>query len=471
MNARFRILNSFMLPLALSVLLPLAAWAGNDCQAAFSWEEYNGPLPQVGGIVFSNESAGDFEFQSWNFGDGNVSSTMEPQQTHFFTNSGSYEVCLTVWNSDQSCNSKTCLSVSISLSGNPCSQNECVLPGDVNLDGQANHLDLITLAQGYGAEGPVRPNASIAWVPQEAPDWNQTTAEGINFKHLDCDGNGLINTADVLAITTNYNPNLIEDNGGETNDPSVYIEFEKDTIFVPADATEPIEFYANVYIGTEDRPIDALNGLALSLHYDTTHVLEANGIGIDYEEASFFGPTPEVLPFELNLRPNRQFDMAFTRTDQRQVGGYGAVAQMRFIVEADIIDGRASGVDSEVFDLPIKSASAVDSLGNELPLSLRNQAAYIVFVKQVRTSTSDPKLAEAARIYPNPTTEWLHIDAIANTKLQAVQIFDATGRMVLSNQQALPQLRISTAGFEKGIYLVMLHTSKGIFTERVLVRP
>ena len=58
--------------LTFSVLLfgQIEATSMTTCDADFSFSEYDGPMPVVGGISFENLSTGDYSYVSWDFGDG-----------------------------------------------------------------------------------------------------------------------------------------------------------------------------------------------------------------------------------------------------------------------------------------------------------------------------------------------------------------------------------------------------------------
>ena len=73
-----------------------------------------------------------------------------------------------------------------------------VWPGDVNYDGEVSMDDLMILGVTSGGSGPERWNASISWTPQYVTDWADTVVTGVNFKHADTDGNGIIAIDDTL---------------------------------------------------------------------------------------------------------------------------------------------------------------------------------------------------------------------------------------------------------------------------------
>ncbi len=78
-----------------------------------------------------------------------------------------------------------------------------VWPGDYNYDGTANEIDALYWGLASGNIGDPRPNATTAWEGQQAPEW-LTEVEGINGKHQDGDGNGVIDGADLQVVNDNF---------------------------------------------------------------------------------------------------------------------------------------------------------------------------------------------------------------------------------------------------------------------------
>jgi len=82
----------------------------------------------------------------WDFGDGNTSTSFDP--VHTFPDTGTYTVCLTVYGSsaDGNCEQTFCWDVTVDCDP-PC-------PGDTNGDGVINTADLIIVLAGYGQSCP-----------------------------------------------------------------------------------------------------------------------------------------------------------------------------------------------------------------------------------------------------------------------------------------------------------------------------
>lgn len=82
---------------------------------------------------------------------------------------------------------------------------QLLFPGDLNNDGEANHIDLLPLSIAYGQMGPERPGASFDWVPQETFFWELSLpVTGIDLAFVDADGNGILDSLDLDAIPINY---------------------------------------------------------------------------------------------------------------------------------------------------------------------------------------------------------------------------------------------------------------------------
>lgn len=86
-----------------------------------------------------------------------------------------------------------------------CNMTSEVWPGDTNADGVVNYHDVLTLNLKQGKTGLPRSNATAAWTAQATPDWGDSTPDGIDAKHADCDGDGLVdNSTDAPIVSANY---------------------------------------------------------------------------------------------------------------------------------------------------------------------------------------------------------------------------------------------------------------------------
>jgi PKD repeat protein len=86
----------------------------SSCQADFTWTT-NGST-----ATFTNTSTGINQTTGylWNFGDGGYS--YNQNDTHTYQYGGTFNVCLTIWDSIQSCSSTTCYNVTVTGPPQPC---------------------------------------------------------------------------------------------------------------------------------------------------------------------------------------------------------------------------------------------------------------------------------------------------------------------------------------------------------------
>ena len=449
--------------IALSVSSLCASANMFTCEAAFTYQPYQGSNPSNTGITFTNLSAGASLTYAWDFGDGTFSSDGAVTIDHFYMSEGLYTTCLTVWD-DQGCSNVFCGEVIVGDLVDVCNIADCVWPGDTNKDGEANFYDLLELGVGHGMTGPVRPNATNDWVGQIAPDWTQSTAGGINFKHLDCDGNGIIDDNDLNPVDDNYVAMSAANPTAEFGAPLIHLTFDEDTIYVD-NAASNIEVVARLKIGTTDYPAENIYGLALYLGYPEDLVFE-DSVFFYYENNSFFGAPQDVLWMPSHQYDESQLDVGIARTDGTAVGGFGEIGQGVFIINSDILDVRVGSGDVN-FPVYINGVKMIDSLGNELPVNLSPEPATLVFSKSTTSSLDDSGAANAISVYPNPTSE----SVLLNTSyLEAtdVEVFDNFGRSVLRQPLSNQQTELNMKGWNKGIYFIKVNSDNGVVTKRVM---
>lgn len=85
---------------------------------------------------------------------------------------------------------------------------------------------------------------------------------------------------------------------------------------------------------------------------------------------------------------------------------------------------------------------------------------HVSFTKTTM-STNEVQKAKI-KIYPNPVKDVLHV--VADAKIEKVEIFTADGKLLTTGSAS----EISFESFPKGLYILKIHTDKGIQTEKVI---
>ncbi len=438
------------------------------CDAYFTYEVYDGPIPGTGGITFFNQASGDYTDIAWDLGDGNFYNSNSNSLDHFYATDGVYNVCLTIWD-DQGCLSTFCGDVIVGTLSDICNLTDCVFPGDANKDGEANFYDLLDLGVGNGLSGPDRPNATIEWVGQLATDWPQETVEGVNYKHLDCDGNGIIDNDDALAITSNYTPMNAPNPTAEASAPLIYIEFDQDTIYINPDTLSAnIQVTAHLKIGNQVLPAENVYGLALYLGYSSDLVYE-DSISVAYNDNSFFGPSDEVYWLPNNQYAEEQMDLGITRVDGNSVNGFGKIGDVVYIINSDIIDGRIDDGDAH-FVVSVNGVKMIDSTGSVLDINLENTPSTLVFAKVETepTNTNNPELAQKVDLFPNPASEKVVIK-FSDLEGEHLEVFNNFGQTLLERNINDSQIELNTKDWNAGIYFVKIKTAEGVVSKRFVL--
>ncbi len=439
----------------------LRAQSDSTCKAEFL---FNFVDQQT--AYFFNASPG-YAQANWDFGDGVIVGQYEHTILVEFS-SDTTEVCLEIWQRD-SCYSQTCKLVYRGSPEEQCMLTDCVWPGDANGDRLANHIDVLNIGLGYNEVGIPRPffpfDNPIAWVPNLGIDWAQSI-NGVNFKHLDCDGNGHINEADLHAILQNYSPAPIQERREDPQAVPLYIRFRKDQIVLD-DPEELVTIEADIYLGAVDQPVDNLEGVAFSLTYPNEMKLP---IPVDFQvDTSLFGPVDSLLLIEKDLSDFGvgRFDVGIARKSKTGIDGAGRVGTAIIVVTADIIFFRE---EERKLCLNIGDAYAVDSAGVEVPVRIMNDSCEITISRGTITTTSQERLKLNMRVFPNPATDemvWIAFDEPTRGQLT---IFDLNGREIQLGGVNGTQTQVNLSPFGPGVYILQLVNDSGVQRRRIVVK-
>lgn len=330
----------------------------------------------------------------------------------------------------------------------------CVWPGDTDDNGVANNFDLLSIGLAYGSNGPPRNTTSTNWQGFTAQTWPTSTIPGsANPRHIDCNGDGFIDSSDVQAIQANYGQTYAR-NGGNSLLGTIPFYVESGV----GEAGDSVT--TNVILGDNLNPAVDIYAVAFTINYNPNH-LERDPIQIDFNN-SWLGNN--LLYVQQDVRASGQIEIAVTRTDQQPIAGSGPIGAVSFTIKDDIMMGRLA-VDSIISPLTISNVRLIDERNRVI--GTYPKTGNIVLEENL--STIRRASNAGISIFPNPAQEVLYIRSKA-AELQRVQIFTATGQLVQSIElNGIQEHQINTQAFAKGLYLIHLQTSKGSFSEKVRV--
>lgn len=363
---------------------------------------------------FNNKSLGNIVSQSWDFGDGYTSIQKNP--SHTYADTGYYAVCLTT-ESATGVFKTYCKDVRVGNAiENPCLFS-CVWPGDANNDLEANHYDLMTIGLNYGLEGPKRENASIAWYGQFAQNWSTYQLDGTNNKYGDCNGDGIIDANDTLAINENFafshfeqpdykSPNsewiiaCVWDN--ENKGTKAYEKKSKVTLSPPL-KKEPGDLYA---IGYEIEVIGGEKIIWSTIDIDFSNSWIGT-VGEDILTVTYIDSTEHII------------FIGTTRIDQENVSGSGTIAELTF----EFKDGETpTGVSFNVTTRGgIEATGETVTVDGSIELELDSPVAICA------GDTAVLNAGEGFDMYQWSTGDETSTIAVTSAGLYTVTVADSTG--------------------------------------------
>ncbi|MCB0549758.1 MAG: T9SS type A sorting domain-containing protein [Phaeodactylibacter sp.] len=445
----------------------ITAWTAGPCAAACDASFMYTYLGD--NTFFFYNSSPNFTSYQWIF-DGQAVPSPDSARTITYTfESDTSFVCLVIQNG-QGCQDMECLLIYPGAPEEMCNVTDCVWPGDANGNGMANNYDLLNIGLGFGLPGPERPffpddSDHIAWLPNYGSNWQEWVGP-INYKHLDCDGDGFIDEMDVEAITHNYTPDFGFSSSPTDGAPPVYLEFEETEFYITEDSPPYFELNANLYVGNSTAPVFGLHGMALYFTYPLGLTLPQSVV-IDYDDNSFFGNINNVLSVRRNLSGYNlgRYDLAFSRKNDSGANGYGKVARLSFIVSADIIEGRASG--ETPFTIGLGGILFIDPEGN--PLEYGSPAdATATIIDATTTNSQEVEETEILEVYPNPAASRLFLQ-FGDRMPERVELSNALGQAVLQRPVTGPSMELDVSALEPGLYILTVYTREGRLSRKVRV--
>lgn len=343
-----------------------------------------------------------------------------------------------------------------------CTGMACVWPGDANNNGVANNFDILALGLAYGYTGGARPDASLNWVGQYAPNWDMyistadstagTTLGYFNAKYADCDGNGIVEAADTLAVSLNYGLTHGK-TGDQPDEDAPVIGFT-----LPTTVQENTWVTADIILGSPDTPVTNVHGLAFTFEFDT-NLIQPSSVSFNFNAASWLG-SAQNLSFNKALAGGIA-DVAYTRTDKTNVSGYGVIGTVSFFV-IDNIDGKNQSAPQ--LEIKASNASVVNASG---VLTTLNTSAASTEVSTSIT-TSGGNAGNMVKVYPNPTAGMLYISSPLAV-VETATLYNTAGQAVLTQHAQTNNLTVNTDSLAPGLYLLQLVSANGISTHKVQV--
>ena len=324
---------------------------------------------------------------------------------------------------------------------------EIVWPGDANDDSIVNNYDILAIGIAYGATGPSRPDASIIWQAQCDYAWTNSFLGGVNFVQADCNGDGIINDLDTLAVAANYG--LIKSARAFSRQGNFTLQVftDRNTYFIG----DTVNGY--LLLGDSINPANNIYCIAYTVNAGSA--VKPNSFLIS-QASSWLLSSGNGLEF-IKQFGYSDVEMAQTRINHNNTSGFGKIALFTFIVDTGFAGG--SG-----YVITTTNALCLNNQGDTLGVNL---LADTITINNIVTGTTAFESGEI-KVYPNPTTGYVTVQLFASQRTEITsEVYNDLGQLILSkNTDASTLLDLSP--FPSGIYIVKVaNRSKTIITKRI----
>lgn len=332
-------------------------------------------------------------------------------------------------------------------------QCDSVWPGDADYDGVAGNNDILALGISFGATGPVRAGATNLWTGQTCTNWTDTLPTGINFKQSDCDGNGLVNADDTLAVFLNYgliHPRLTPPNNN-TIDPDLFLETVVDT----AGLNQLV--HVKIHLGSTATPVSSIYGLAFTLHFDPT-LIDTTNVGLDYSTSALGTINTNLMSFQYPRYSAGTMDVALTRTNHLDATNIDSVIGILDVVITDNVS------TIELLRFGVSNVTAIQYNGNPVALNSRGDS---VVVDPSFNGIQYLNPEKSISVFPSPVHDYLKVKS--DFEIEKAELVNDLGIIFIKLAPHQKNFSLDVTGIANGIYFLQLTSSTGSVRKRVCV--
>ena len=213
-----------------------------------------------------------------------------------------------------------------------------VYPGDLNFDGVADYKDILSFGLYNGEFGLSREEAyqDINWYGHPSSDWGASQENNADIKHIDADGNGVIDLNDLEAIQVNYenthNASLDTSSTNYNNNSPIEITLQENSI--PSFVGNNDQLILDIKIEDVQGSELALYGGYFSIdYYDPDWVI--NDIEVVLDESWLGTPNHNLEYIIHNDDINKKISVGFTKIDHQNSIGEGTIGRVIAAINND----------------------------------------------------------------------------------------------------------------------------------------
>tara|TARA_B100000683_G_scaffold258456_1_gene281228 strand:+ start:474 stop:2099 length:1626 start_codon:yes stop_codon:yes gene_type:complete len=328
-----------------------------------------------------------------------------------------------------------------------------VWPGDANDDGIVNIWDPLNVFAYLGDTGPSRDTISMNWQAYSAYSWGSSIPE---LAHADCDGDGIVTDHDLEAITDNYTK--VHNKLGHTVSQSNFkLASTLNGVFVDDTVYDQSTLFLEIFLGDSLNPSDAISGLAFSLLYDPSVIVDTS-IVFQMPQSTLFGFA--CSDFSMSMPSVGQYDLAVGRIDGEDSVAGGLVGRIRMGLENVIAFG---SVQTDTFFVSFANVKVVDGALNDVPVNAIGDSVFIIEPPLTQTENIE---GIGLSFYPNPINDFFYVKA-EGEEIKRLNIYNPTGSLMHSQFSSFySKEKIDVNSWPKGLYIIELQSGKSYYKKK-----
>ena len=334
-----------------------------------------------------------------------------------------------------------------------------VWPGDVNDNGSANHYDLLGIGLNFKSTGPARnaPWDTTDWGLKLAAEWSTTQKNGINSKHADCNGDGMIDSDDVLAIVRNFGETHSKSSSftRRPSNPDLYFEID-DSDIAPGSTVE-----VSIMAGRDTNTV-AIYGIGFEVKVDV-NLIEPGTMEMIWDSSWMGTLNSTLIVFDTIQQSSGDIFAACVRTTLSDTSSFGEIARLKFKIKADTTIPANSG-----FNIQLTSdEGGVVASGDTVNF---NNSQDTVVVNPTSISSEFRIQNSELKVFPNPASDNFTIYFKGNQKILKYEIYNLIGELITYKEvKRKESVKIHTDNYQNGIYFIRVYSGKNSYYKKIIL--
>lgn len=344
-----------------------------------------------------------------------------------------------------------------------------VWPGDANSDGITNVFDILPIGRNFQRNGPARfgpPN--IQYNPFQAPFWiGDTLFNGVNMHHADCNGDGIINFQDTIAVSVNYGLTHPKTDGvtGDCNvDPPLFIEIIGPSVPQSGDTLE-----LKISLGTSALPATSARGAAVQINYNLP-VLDSV-VFRDMSNSWLY--SGNLIPSQANgmsmvrhFPSQQQIDVAITRISPVPAAMVSGEIGSIIVIIDDNLSGKTTGLEDLIFN--ISAGQTLSAGGQILPICYKGDTITMNRTTGIKSFGENLGL----RVVPNPSRGTFRL-SWDEGQCELLELIDMNGSSILSKplEAGSSSAEVDLSQYGAGVYYARLSGQNGHEIQKIIITP